>query len=192
VKVVIGLGNPGPEYARSRHNAGFEAVRLVAERAGIVLSRRRFRVLVGEGVVAGERVLLGLPQTYMNLSGEGVAPLLRACAVTPDGLGVVHDDIDLPCGRLRVKQGGGHGGHNGLRSLMGYLATGEFTRFRIGVGRPDEGDEAVVDHVLGPFLPQERPLAEEGFERAAEAVLVWVEEGAAAAMNRYNRRPAGC
>lgn len=188
VKIVLGLGNPGRHYARSRHNAGFHVVARLAERAAIALSRERFGVIYGEGAVAGQAVLLGLPQTYMNLSGEAAGLLLRYRAVEPaEALAVVHDDLDLSCGRLKVKYGGGHGGHNGLRSLVAHLGTEEFTRIRVGVGRPPGPGQQVVDHVLGRPTPDETALLEASYDRAIEAVLVWMQDGPEIAMNRFNR-----
>jgi PTH1 family peptidyl-tRNA hydrolase len=190
VKVVLGLGNPGPRYAGSRHNAGCDVVALLAEDEHIPLAKERFGVLYGEGQAGGVPVVLGRPLTYMNLSGEAVAPFLRYRSVDPEtDLAVVHDDIDLPCGRIKVKYGGGHGGHNGLRSLFAHLGEGRFTRVRVGVGRPEGAEEGVSSHVLGRPSPGERALLEEAYERAVEALLAWLREGPEAAMNRYNRPP---
>jgi PTH1 family peptidyl-tRNA hydrolase len=188
VKVVLGLGNPGPRYAGSRHNAGCDVVALLAEREHIRLAKERFGVLYGEGQAGGVPVVLGRPLTFMNLSGEAVAPFLRYRSVDPEiDLAVVHDDIDLPCGRIKLKYGGGHGGHNGLRSLFAHLGESRFARMRIGVGRPEGLAEGVSDHVLSRPSPEERSLLQEAYERAAEALLVWLREGSEAAMNRYNR-----
>jgi PTH1 family peptidyl-tRNA hydrolase len=190
VRIVLGLGNPGPQYAGSRHNAGFDVVALLAERIGIRAQRERFGILFGDGMAAGRRVVLAQPLTFMNLSGEAAAPFLRYRNVEPDeGLAVVHDDIDLPCGRIKVKYGGGHGGHNGLRSLLAHLGTDRFARVRVGVGRPAGSGGEVVDHVLGRPSAEDRALLEESLETAADAVLTWIEEGPQAAMNRFNRPP---
>jgi PTH1 family peptidyl-tRNA hydrolase len=184
VKIILGLGNPGPEYARTRHNAGFDVIDILAARAGLALGRERFGVLHGEGSLEGERIVLGKPLTYMNLSGEPTRRFLAYRGVDPSKLAIVHDDMDLACGRLKLKWGGGHGGHNGLRSLLAHLGTGDFPRVRVGVGRPREG---AVDHVLGRYTPEERALVEETLERAADAVQDWIREGIQAAMNRHNR-----
>ena len=186
VKIILGLGNPGREHARTRHNAGYEVVDLLAARWGIDLGRERFGVLHGEGTLDGERVVLGKPLRYMNLSGEPARSFLQYRGAEPADLAVIHDDMDLPCGRLKLKWGGGHGGHNGLRSLLSHLGTGDFARVRVGVGRPER---RAVDHVLGRFSPEERARVEETLEQAADAVQVWIREGIRAAMNRFNRAP---
>ena len=183
MKLVVGLGNPGRRYEGTRHNLGFRVVDCLAERHAIALSRRRFEALVGDGAIGACRVLLAKPQTYVNLSGRAVAPLVRWHKCPLDDLLVVCDDLSLDLGRLRVRRKGSHGGHNGLRSIIECLGTECFARVRIGIGR---GADAVA-HVLGRFGADEEPLAEAALGRAADAVGVWLDDGIDAAMNAFNR-----
>ncbi len=185
--LVTGLGNPGPEYERTRHNAGFEVVDELARRHGAELRKsKRERSLVAECRIGGHRVALAEPQTYMNLSGEAVAPLVRRFGIDDLGrLVVVHDELDLPLGRLKVKVGGGLAGHNGLRSIKQHLRSDAFLRVRIGVGKPP-GKEHGADHVLRKLGRTERAVLDEIVVLAADAVESIVLEGAEVAMNRFN------
>lgn len=184
---IVGLGNPGGRYRPTRHNVGFRTVEHLARRSGIALSTRRFRALVGRGLVAERQAMLALPQTFMNLSGEAVAPLLGYFRIEPADLIVVHDDVDLDFGRLKVKRGGGAGGHRGLLSLVEHLGSNEFCRVRIGIGRP-ETDQDVRDWVLSPFGPDQEQAVGGVLDRATEAVELILREGIACAMNRFNMR----
>ncbi|MBI4328935.1 MAG: aminoacyl-tRNA hydrolase [Chloroflexi bacterium] len=188
--LVVGLGNPGLEYARSRHNVGFRVVEMLSRRHGIPLRTRRGKATIGEGRVGtgedGRPVLLAKPRTYMNLSGEAVGPLVRNGDIRLSDLLVVCDDLDLPLGKIRLRPGGSAGGHNGLRSIIAALDTPEFPRLRVGIGRPEEAGEEPIEHVLGPFRPEELPVAGAAIERAAQAVLCFLEEGIDQAMNRFN------
>jgi PTH1 family peptidyl-tRNA hydrolase len=190
--LVVGLGNPGDEYAGTRHNVGAEVVELLARRPGGRLRKGRERSLVDEVRIDGKRVALAVPLTYMNLSGEAVAPLVRRHRVPPGRLVIVHDEIDLPLARLQVKEGGGLAGHNGLKSIVAHLHTQDFLRVRIGVGRPPGRREA-ADHVLRRFGKAERDQIDVTVEEAADAVETILAEGVQAAMNRFNRGagPAG-
>lgn len=185
---MVGLGNPGSEYARTRHNVGFRVVEMLARRRGAGPWRASCHSLVCEaalGASPARPAVFALPQTYMNRSGLAVKALMERWAVPLDHLLVVHDDLDLALGVLRVRAGGGHGGHNGLRSLLEVLGSGEFSRVKIGIGRP-EGKSQVVDHVLSPFSPDEEALVPTLLERAADAVEAVALEGALGAMNRFN------
>jgi PTH1 family peptidyl-tRNA hydrolase len=187
VKLVVGLGNPGPRYARTRHNVGFRVLDAVAVRLGAAPPVRRFAGHFAEGTLAGERVGLLAPETFMNRSGEAVAQALAALAVADPArdLLVVFDDADLPLGRLRLRAHGSSGGHNGFADVLERLGTEEVPRLRFGIGRPAEPRDT-VDYVLEPFTPaEEEPLAL-AVPRAADAVECFVREGVAAAMNRYN------
>lgn len=186
MKLLVGLGNPGARYEGTRHNIGFMVVRQLAESAGIALKRQGYQGLYGVGRVAGVEATLLLPQTFMNLSGASVGPACKSLGVPPGDLIVVHDDIDLPFGRLRVRVGGGHGGHNGIRSIAGVLGNGDFCRLKIGVGRPAAGE--VADHVLGGFSPAERKQLNGLLAQAADAVEMVLCRGADAAMNAFNSR----
>jgi PTH1 family peptidyl-tRNA hydrolase len=183
----VGLGNPGAEFAGSRHNAGADTVLVVAARHGGRLRRGREHALVDEVRVDGRRLALAFPQTYMNDSGRAVGPLVRRYGIEDlDRLVVVHDELDLPVGKLQVKAGGGLAGHNGLRSIKAHLHTDGFTRVRIGIGKPPGGKEGGVDHVLA--APSKRVRAElaVSIELAADAVESILAEGVVAAQNRFN------
>lgn len=189
--LVVGLGNPGPEYAATRHNVGFRCVAVLARRHRLGFSHRLAHSRVAEGTIGQHRVVLARPHTFMNRSGDAVAGLLRHYRLDPAHLLVVHDDLDLPLGRLRLRPEGSAGGHQGLRSIIERLRTAAVPRLRLGIGRPGEdatrrGQEAVVDYVLASFRPDELPVLEEMVERAADAVTCLLEEGMAAAMNRFN------
>ncbi len=184
--LIVGLGNPGREYERTRHNVGFEVVDELARRWSCDLrANKRDRAVVGEVRRDGELVVLAEPQTFMNLSGESVAPMARRLKVAAPDLIVVHDELDLPSGRLRVKVGGGLAGHNGLRSIKAHLHDDAFVRVRIGVGKPPTKAHG-ADHVLRKVGGTERSLLDEVVVVAADAVEVILAEGAAAAMTRFN------
>ena len=187
MKLIVGLGNPGEKYAETRHNVGFLVAVRLAERNGVTLKRKGYQGLYGVGRVAGDQATILLPQTYMNRSGASVGPALQSLGVSPGDLIVVHDEIDLEYGCLRVKVGGGHGGHNGLRSLCGALNDPGFTRLRVGVGRPPAGGN-VSSYVLNRFNAAERKQLTDYVDLAAEAVEAVMVDGAQVAMNRYNNR----
>lgn len=187
MKLIVGLGNPGTEYAETRHNIGFMVATHLAERAGIALKRKGYQGFYGVGRVAGEEATILLPQTYMNRSGESVAPACQSLNVTPGDLIVIHDEIDLAFGCLRIKVGGGHGGHNGLRSIGSALGETAYIRLRMGVGRPPNGGD-VSGHVLSRFSAAERALLDKQVETAADALESLLRDGAQEAMNRYNNR----
>jgi PTH1 family peptidyl-tRNA hydrolase len=189
--LVVGLGNPGGEYETSRHNAGAKVVELLADRHGGTLKRTKERALVAEVLVDGKRVALAFPQTYMNLSGESVGMLVRRHGIDdPERVVIVHDELDLPLGRIKVKQGGGLAGHNGLRSIKAHLHTDGFLRVRIGVGKPP-GKERGADHVLRRPSKADRVELEIMVQEAADAVELILRDGVAAAMNRVNTAPQG-
>lgn len=186
MKLVAGLGNPGKQYAHTRHNVGFEVVDELAGRAGVDfrkgwLSPAQTAKIKMED--AGE-LLLAKPQTFMNRSGNAIAPLLRKKGLDPSDLIVVVDDADLELGRLRIRKKGSAGGHNGLKSVIQELGTGEFVRIRVGIGRRTGAD--MTDHVLTRFGADERRTMREAVTRAADAVMCLVRDGADAAMNRFN------
>jgi peptidyl-tRNA hydrolase, PTH1 family len=186
--LVVGLGNPGAEYEGTRHNAGADVVALLAERHGGRLRKGKERALVDEVTVAGKRLALAFPQTYMNLSGESVALLVRRFGIDdPTHLVVVHDELDLPVGRVKLKEGGGLAGHNGLRSIVAHLKSHDFCRIRIGVGKPP-GRQQGADHVLRKPSKADRTELEIAVQTAADAVEAIAERGMAAAMNEFNAR----
>ena len=188
--LVVGLGNPGKRYARTRHNVGQEAVELLAERCGARLKVGKQHALIAETLLIGTSVVLAVPTTYMNDSGEAVGPLCKKYKI--DDLAhliIVHDELDLEPGALRVKVGGGLAGHNGLRSISAHLKSDDYVRVRIGVGKP-RSKEAGADHVLSRIPASERQLLDECVVRAADAVEAILRDGALAAMTAYNAKPA--
>jgi peptidyl-tRNA hydrolase, PTH1 family len=186
--LVVGLGNPGADYQHTRHNVGADVIALLADRHGGSLKRSKERALVAEVRVGDHRVALALPQTYMNLSGESVGLLVKRHGITDaERVVVVHDELDLPLGRVKVKRGGGLAGHNGLRSIKAHLHTDEFLRVRIGVGKPPSKEQG-VDHVLRRPSKSERVELEIAVQEAADAVEAILADGVDAAMNRYNTR----
>lgn len=188
MKLIVGLGNPGIEYQFTPHNMGFLAVDRIAGQCGVQVSNRRCRALTARAQVGGEAVLLAKPETWMNLSGMAVRELVEEAEADPaSDLVVLLDDLDLPLGTLRIRQRGSSGGHNGLESIIGALGTQEFTRVRMGIA-PDHvvGDGA--RYVLSPFRKAQLAVVDEVLDQAAEAVGMMLTEGAARAMNRFNRK----
>ncbi len=183
--LIAGLGNPGPEYAGNRHNAGFMVADLLAARAGARFKRDRARAEVAVGRLAGVPVTLGKPKTFMNLSGGPVASLRSFYKIPPDRIVVVHDELDLPFAAIRLKLGGGDNGHNGLRSVTAAIGTREYYRVRLGIGRPT-GRLDAADYVLRDFSVTERKLLPEVLGRAADAVQVLLSGGLAAAQNEFH------
>ena len=183
--LVVGLGNPGDEYPRTKHNVGAEVVDLLAQRHGARLRKGKERALVDEVTIAGSRVALAIPITYVNDSGLAVRPLVRRFGVVPEQLIVVHDELDLPLATLKLKDGGGLAGHNGLRSIVAHLHSNEFKRVRIGVGKP-VSKERGADHVLTRLGKRDRAEVDVTIEQAADAVETIIAEGMSAAMNRFH------
>ena len=183
--LVVGLGNPGEEYDKTRHNVGAEVVEILARRHGGKLRKQKERSLTDEVNVGGQRMALAVPLTYMNLSGEAVAPLIRRYGVEPAQLVIVQDEMDFELGRLQVKDGGGLAGHNGLKSIVAHLHTQDFVRVRIGIGKPP-GQRQGADHVLRRFSKAERKEIDVTLEEAADAVELILAEGVEVAMNRVN------
>jgi PTH1 family peptidyl-tRNA hydrolase len=184
-RLIVGLGNPGREYERTRHNVGFMVVDAFARTHRIPVTRRDFRALAGDGRVGGTRVFLLKPQTFMNNSGQSVAAFLRQKPLPLSDIMVVVDDIALPLARLRLRAGGSAGGHNGLKSLIAHLHSHDFPRLRFGVGAPHDAS-VQIDFVLGPFNRREMAEVEHGVERSVAALENWLEEGIEPAMNRFN------
>jgi PTH1 family peptidyl-tRNA hydrolase len=183
--LVVGLGNPGKKYERSRHNLGFVVVDVLRRRAGDPAPRERFGADLAEIALAGARALTCKPMEFMNVSGRAVARVAQFWKVSPDHMIVVHDELDLPLERIRLGRGGGHGGHNGLRSIIADWGTADFLRVRVGVGRPPAGHDP-ASYLLSDFGGEEVAAVPAIAERAAEAVTAIVEHGLTAAMNRFN------
>jgi len=187
---VVGLGNPGTEYRGHRHNVGLQVVDRLAGALGMALGQSKFQSRFGQGDVGKTRLLLLEPETFMNASGEAVSAAARFYKVAPEGLLVVHDELDLSFGRLQLKRGGGTGGHNGLESIVEQLGTPDFARLRFGIGKPQgpNAKERVVGYVLHDFSSEEKAALEPLLERSVDMARAWVSLGLAEAMNRHNRR----
>jgi len=183
MKIVVGLGNPGREYGNTRHNVGFMVVEELARRHNVEKEENRFDAVIAHLRVAGEKLLLAKPLTYMNLSGMAVKPLVNCYKVDVADLMVVFDDMDIEPGDLRIRPAGGAGGHKGMESITEKLGTQGFPRLRVGIGRP-QGD--AVDWVLGEFTDEEKILMQQTIKKAADAIECWVKNGIDAAMNTYN------
>lgn len=187
MKVIAGLGNPGAKYMHTRHNVGFEVIDVLSKRLGVNVDRNRQRALIGEVFIAGEKILLVKPQTFMNLSGESIREIFAFHQELDIGrdLVVVYDDMDFPVGDLRLRGKGSAGGHNGVKSIVDRLGTQEFSRIRIGIGRPNS-DQDVIGHVLSRFASADKTVVDEVVQRAADAAVFAVEHGFSLAMNRFN------
>jgi PTH1 family peptidyl-tRNA hydrolase len=186
--LIVGLGNPGREYAGNRHNVGFDCVDLLAEKHGISLDKSQHKARLGMGQVAGRHAILLKPQTYVNDSGEAVGAVARYYKVAPGDVLVIYDDLDLPQGTIRLRPGGSSGGHNGIKSIIEHLGTQAFPRVRIGIGRPP-GRMEPKDYVLQDFSAAEREAMAEVFDRVVDAVETFVRDGIREAMNRFNASP---
>ncbi len=184
MKLIVGLGNPGRQYERTRHNLGFRVADLLAQRWSVSLSLKGHGAL-GRGQVAGQPACLLKPMTFMNRSGQAVLEVVQFYKLPPEDVLVVYDDLDLPVGRVRVRNQGSAGGQKGMADVINRLGDDGIARVRVGIGRPSGGD--AVNYVLSPFLPDEQPLVERAIPMAADAVECWLTEGTTAAMNRYNR-----
>lgn len=187
MKLLAGLGNPGKDYEATRHNVGFMVLDEIAASAGAFLDRKKFGAELCEASVGGIKTLLLKPQTFMNLSGEAVGSAARFYKIAPADVIVIHDELDLEPGRVQIKIGGGHGGHNGLRSLIAHLGP-DFVRIRVGIGKPDKRD--VVGWVLGNFDRQELQELPDSIARAADAARCVLRSGPLACMNEFNQKTA--
>ncbi len=187
MKIIAGLGNPGEQYRLTRHNMGFLVVDALADESGIGIQKKKFEALLGDGRIDEHRVLIAKPQTFMNLSGMPLRQILDFYQKTADDLLVVHDDLDLPFGTVRVKVGGGDGGHKGLRSMIEHLGVANFTRVRLGIGKPSFKED-VERYVLQPFPKADLEQLAEVVRTACDAVREILDSGARSAMNRFNTR----
>ncbi|MDC0835224.1 aminoacyl-tRNA hydrolase [Geitlerinema sp. CS-897] len=189
-QLIVGLGNPGPKYDRTRHNIGFTAVEALARSWQIPLSeQRKFKGEYGEGTtVAGRKIRLLKPLTYMNRSGESIQAVVNWYKLPPESVLIVYDDMDLPVGRIRLRLAGSAGGHNGMKSTISHLGTQNFPRLRVGIGRPQPADDGSISHVLGKFSPRENEILSEVLYLVRDAIEVSLKDGVEKAMSLYNSR----
>ena len=190
MKLVVGLGNPGRAYRWTRHNMGFWLVERLASQHGIDLSQRRFQSLYGRGKIGNEQVILAKPLTYMNLSGEAVCRLLRFFKIQPENLVVLHDDLDLPFGKIRIRLQGGHGGHQGVKSIVEAIGSAEFVRLKVGIGRPAGPSQDPADYVLEHLAGEERKEFKAVVDKGVQGVEILLSEGPSKAMERLHREEA--
>lgn len=183
--LIVGLGNPGEKYARSRHNIGFRCLDAIAKAAGAKFDHRS-KYDLASCVIADKQAFLMKPRTFMNNSGEAVAPVLNFYHIPAGGLVVVYDDMDLPLGKLRIREKGSAGGHNGMKSIITYTGTENFVRMRVGIGRPEAAGHNTLGHVLGDFSKDEEPLIKDAVGKVANAIEVLIKDGVNSAMNRFN------
>ena len=184
--LLVGLGNPGNQYAATRHNMGFMALDRLADREGFRFNKLRFRAWTGQWKVGDQQVLVMKPQTYMNLSGESVGEAARFYKIPADHVLVISDDVSLPAGKLRIRGGGSAGGHNGLKNIIQHLGTDRFPRIKVGVGSPRPGEHDMVDWVMGKPMGEDRTAVEDALDRAGDAAKTLITEGIDRAMNRFN------
>lgn len=195
MKLIVGLGNPGRGYASNRHNLGFMCLGYFAQKHGIKFDKKQGKARIGSGEVAGTKIVVARPQTYMNLSGQAVSRLVKKFDISLDDLLVIHDDLDLPPGKIRIRLGGSSAGHRGIESIIAELGSRDFVRLRVGVGRPPlaEGSTEIAEadiiaYVLSDFPPEEKKVITQVIPIVSEAVFCFLTEGLAAAMNKYNQR----
>ncbi len=191
MKLIVGLGNPGRSYASNRHNLGFMCLNHFAKENGISFAQKQGLARTGSGEVAGEKVLLARPQTFMNQSGQAVSRLVHKFKFDLKDLLVICDDLDLPPGRVRLRSGGGAGGHNGIKSIIAELGSRDFGRLRVGIGRPASADATeadIIDYVLSDFTAEERKIIDGVIPTVSEAILYFLSDGITAAMNKYNQK----
>lgn len=187
MKLVAGLGNPGRDYAGTRHNIGFGVIARISDKYNIPLTGKEHKAVCGKGMIGGEKVILAQPQTFMNLSGESVRSLVDYYRLESEDIIIAYDDIDLEVGQLRIRSKGSAGGHNGIKNIISHLGTNEFPRVKVGVGGKPEGGD-LVRHVLGRFSREDEKVIGEVLDVAVEAVETILSDGVEAAMNRYNAK----
>ena len=190
VKLIVGLGNPGRSYLNNRHNIGFTCLSYLARQVGIRFDKKVCLSRTGSGEVGGNKLILARPQTFMNLSGRSVSRLVKKFSINLDDLIVIHDDLDLPLGRIRIRQGGSSGGHKGVSSIINELGSRDFIRIRVGIGRPVTpfiGEADITDYVLSSFTTEEKKTMAQVIPEVSKAVLCLLTEGLVAAMDKYNQ-----
>lgn len=187
MKLIVGLGNPGRAYASNRHNIGFICLNHLARTHAVKLDQKKGRARIGIGKVAGKEVVLAKPQTYVNSSGESVSRLVKKFNISLDDLIIIHDDLDLPLGKIRISFSSSSGGHKGIESIISYLGSQNFIRLRVGISRPAEASEdEIIAYVLSDFSPEQKQAIAQAIPKVSEAILCLLTEGLTPAMNKYN------
>lgn len=187
MKLIVGLGNYGDKYEKTRHNAGFMAVEKLADKLNIEFNKNKFHAKIGEGFYEGEKIIIAQPQTYMNLSGVAVAEIMDFYKLEMDELLVIFDDMDMPLGKMRIRQKGSAGGHNGIKSIIGSLGNNQnFNRFKLGIGKPERGN--VIDFVIGKMTATEMVEIAPTLDLSVDATLCWIKDGIDVTMNKYNTK----
>ncbi len=186
MKLIVGLGNPGNEYKQTRHNVGFMIIDEIASVYNIAVNKKRYKSYIGKGSINDIEVILAKPQTFMNLSGDSAAQMIKGLNLSADDLIIIYDDMDTDIGRLRIRDKGSHGGHRGIKSIIDAIGTDSFVRIKIGIGRPRAGMDS-SDYVLSNFKKDELPILKEVKKRASDAILFLIKDDTVAAMNRFNR-----
>lgn len=184
---IVGLGNPGKQYEDTKHNVGFHVIDKLAEKYGITVDKFKNKAFIGDGTIKDKRVLLVKPQTYMNLSGESVREIVNFYKIPQERFVVIFDDTSLPCGSVRIREKGSHGGHNGIRNIIDQMGTDQFYRIKVGIGEKPSGWD-LADYVLAKFAPEDLPLMEEGMEKAVQGVELMLSRGIKEAANRVNQK----
>lgn len=184
---IVGLGNPGRQYEETKHNVGFHVIDKLAEKYDIDVNKFKNKAFVGDGTIKGKRVLLVKPQTYMNLSGESVREIVNFYKIPQERFVVIFDDTSLPCGSVRIREKGSHGGHNGIRNIIDQMGTDEFYRIKVGIGEKPSGWD-LADYVLAKFNPDDLPLMEQGMDKAVQGVELMLSRGIKEAANRVNQK----
>ncbi len=190
MRLIVGLGNPGRAYANNRHNIGFTCINHLARSHGVKFDRKQGLARIGTGKIAGNEVVLAKPQTYVNLSGESVSRLVKKFNTSLDELVIIHDDLDLPLGKIRISHASSSGGHKGINSIIEELGSRDFIRLRVGIGRPDKAEASeddIIAYVLSDFTPEQKQAITPIIPRVSEAILCLLTEGLTTAMNKYNR-----
>ena len=183
--LIVGLGNPEPKYSKTRHNMGFDTINLIAKKYDISLSKSDFEGIYGTGIIEGKKVILLKPQTYMNLSGISIKQFINFYKIDLENVIVIYDDMDVEEGQIKVRKMGGPGTHNGMKSVVSELQTEEFSRVRVGIGKPEEKYE-MIDYVIKPIKDEEYKMIYEGIEKAEKAVIDYLKNGIDSAMNKFN------
>ncbi|MFC1903574.1 aminoacyl-tRNA hydrolase [Chloroflexota bacterium] len=193
MKLIVGLGNPGRNYSHNRHNIGFMCVNHFARTRGIHFDKKQGQARIGTGETDGNKLIVARPQSGMNLSGQAVSRLVNRFKINPEDLIVIHDDLDLATGKIRIRQGSSSGGHKGIDSIIAHLESPDFIRIRVGIGRPPttevsskDKEAEVIDHVLSDFSPEEEKIINRVIPKVSEAIICLLEEGLTATMNKYN------